>query len=47
VETLEKAGINIDELGVNLEKVGDKNRVFQDGANDAKQMNDQVEQLKG
>jgi hypothetical protein len=32
--------VNVEELGVNLEKVGEKNKAFQDGAKSAKQMND-------
>jgi hypothetical protein len=37
---LDKAGVDVNELGISLDKVGNKNKAFQEGAQEAKRMND-------
>ncbi len=45
-DALDKAGVNLDELGIGLDNLNRKNTVFQKGAEEAKRMKDQVDGLK-
>lgn len=46
-DALDKAGVNLDELDVDLTKLGQKNNVFQESAKGAREMSNQLDQLKG
>ena len=46
-QALKNADTNVDALELGLTELGNKNKVFQEGAQYARQMNNQMEQLKG
>lgn len=46
-DALDKAGVSLDELDVDLTNLGRKNSTFQEGAKGAKEMKNQLDQLKG
>lgn len=46
-QALKNTGTSVDELELGLTELGNKNKVFQEGAQYTRQMNNQMEQLKG